>query len=137
MPTLFVRPMSALAARPLPGTDRASYPFWSPDSRWIGFFAGGKLKRVALTGGPPVEVCDAASGHGGNRKDPALATNKDGQFILTWTEGTGWNKGGTVAWQVYDREGKPLGHPGRSEGLPAWSMPAAIAAPDGTFRVIY
>jgi serine/threonine protein kinase len=65
VPTLFVRPLSAVAARPLPGTDRANFPFWSPDSRSIGFFAGGKLKRIALAGGPPVPVCDAPNGHGG------------------------------------------------------------------------
>ena len=53
------------AATELPGTEGASYPFWSADSRFIGFFADGKLKRVAVAGGNPVIVCDAAAGRGG------------------------------------------------------------------------
>jgi serine/threonine protein kinase len=62
---LWVRPLSTLVAHPLPGTEAATYPFWSPDSRFIGFFAGGKLKKVQVTGGPPVPLCDALNGRGG------------------------------------------------------------------------
>jgi serine/threonine protein kinase len=47
------------APRLLPGTDGASYPFWSPDSQAIGFFAQGKLKRIEVSGGPPSTLCDA------------------------------------------------------------------------------
>src|SRR5437879_2980864 len=50
---LWVRPLDSLTAQPLAGTDGASYPFWSPDSRYIGFFSDGKLKKVEATGGPP------------------------------------------------------------------------------------
>ncbi len=50
----------------LTGTDGAGYPFWSPDSRQIGFFAQGKLKRVDRGGGPVTVVCDAALGKGGS-----------------------------------------------------------------------
>ena len=56
---LFVRPLDALAAQRLPGTEGAGFPFWSPDSRSIGFFASGKLKKVDVAGGPPVTICDA------------------------------------------------------------------------------
>ena len=62
---LYVRPLSALTAQPLAGTDDASYPFWSPDSREIGFFAGGKLRKVDASGGPPQIICDATIGRGG------------------------------------------------------------------------
>ena len=55
---LWVRPLDSLAPRALPGTNGAFQPFWSPDSRSIGFFAGGKLKRVALSGGLPETVTD-------------------------------------------------------------------------------
>jgi hypothetical protein len=41
---LWVRPLDALAAQPLAGTEGATYPFWSPDSRYLAFFADGKLK---------------------------------------------------------------------------------------------
>jgi serine/threonine protein kinase/Tol biopolymer transport system component len=68
---LWVRPLDSLAAHPLVGTDNASDPFWSPDSRFIGFFAGGKLKKVEATGGPPSTLCNAPDGRGGawNRDD--------------------------------------------------------------------
>ncbi|HVT04583.1 MAG TPA: hypothetical protein VHL58_14550, partial [Thermoanaerobaculia bacterium] len=48
--SLFVRPLNRFESRPLPGTEGASFPFWSPDSRNIGFFAGGKMKRIAVAG---------------------------------------------------------------------------------------
>ena len=44
---IWLRPVAALAARPIPGTEGGTFPFWSPDSRFIGFFAAGKLKKVA------------------------------------------------------------------------------------------
>ena len=62
---LYVRPLSALTAQPLAGTDDASYPFWSPDGREIGFFSGGKLRKVDASGGPPQIICDATIGRGG------------------------------------------------------------------------
>jgi Tol biopolymer transport system component len=62
---LWVRPLAAREARPLPGTEGAASPFWSPDSRFIGFFAGGKLKKIQISGGPPIVLCDAQSGRGG------------------------------------------------------------------------
>jgi hypothetical protein len=46
------------AGYPLPATEGASHPFLSPDSRWIGFFADNKLKKVAVEGGPSVTLCD-------------------------------------------------------------------------------
>ena len=62
---LWLRPFAATVPTPLPGTEGASYPFWSADSRFIGFFADGKLKRVAIAAGNPVMVCDAPAGRGG------------------------------------------------------------------------
>ena len=62
---LWVRPLDSLDAHPLPGTDGATYPFWSPDSRQVAFFADGKLKRVAISGATPRLVCDAPNGRGG------------------------------------------------------------------------
>jgi Tol biopolymer transport system component len=51
--------------QPLPGTENPSFPFWSPDGRFIGFFADGKLKKIAATGGPPQTLCDAPVSRGG------------------------------------------------------------------------
>jgi Tol biopolymer transport system component len=57
---LWVRPLDGLAATAVPGTDGASSPFWSPDSRSLGFFAGGQLKTITLGGGAPVVVAAPA-----------------------------------------------------------------------------
>jgi serine/threonine protein kinase len=55
---LWVRPLDALSARPLAGTENAVSPFWSPDSRVIGFFADGKLKKIEARGGAAQTLCD-------------------------------------------------------------------------------
>ena len=64
---LWVRRVQDAAARPLQGTEGAGYPFWSPDSRHIGFFTSdGKLREIDSTGGPPVTICAASNGKGGS-----------------------------------------------------------------------
>ena len=63
---LWVHSLETGEQREMPGTGEAQYPFWSPDSRYIGFFAEGKLKKIALAGGPPQSLCDAADGRGGS-----------------------------------------------------------------------
>jgi hypothetical protein len=54
---LWVRSFDTLTAQSLAGTEGASSPFWSPDSRSLGFFAGGKLKKIDIAGGPPITLC--------------------------------------------------------------------------------
>ncbi len=63
---LWVRALQALKCQAIAGTEGASYPFWSPDSQFIGFFAGGKLKKITASGGPPQTICDASRGRGGS-----------------------------------------------------------------------
>jgi Tol biopolymer transport system component/predicted Ser/Thr protein kinase len=58
--SLWVRSVTSIDARPLAGTDGASFPFWSPDSRMIGFFAGSKLRKIDATGGPAQIIADAS-----------------------------------------------------------------------------
>lgn len=62
---LWVRPLERLNAQTVAGTENVLFPFWSPDGRFIGFFADGKLKKVDLLGAPPQTLSDAAAGHGG------------------------------------------------------------------------
>jgi len=56
-PRLFLRKMDRFEAVPIPGSDGAVGPFFSPDSRWLGFFADGKLQKIAVEGGTPLEIC--------------------------------------------------------------------------------
>jgi serine/threonine protein kinase/Tol biopolymer transport system component len=65
---LYVRALSDAAARPLNGTEGARYPFWSPDSRHVGFFQQGEggLRKIDRAGGPPVSLCAAPNGKGGS-----------------------------------------------------------------------
>jgi eukaryotic-like serine/threonine-protein kinase len=72
---LWLRPLDSLTARPLPGTEGANSPFWSPDSRSIAFYQNGKLRLSEIAGGPPVVVCDATDSR---------------------TAGGTWNRDGTI-----------------------------------------
>ena len=63
---LWLRPTGELAAKPIPGTQGATFPFWSPDSRFLAFFADGKLQKVDISGAPPLPVCDVANGRSGS-----------------------------------------------------------------------
>ncbi len=73
---LWLRSLGDLAAKPIPATDGATYPFWSPDSRFLAFFAGGKLKKVDISGSPPLDLCDAPNGRSGG-------WNRDGVILFS------------------------------------------------------
>jgi eukaryotic-like serine/threonine-protein kinase len=75
--TLAIRAFDSLSAESFPGVEGGYFPFWSPDSRYIGFFAeDGKLEKVPVSGGPPQVLCDASSGGGGT-------WNRDGVIIFS------------------------------------------------------
>jgi eukaryotic-like serine/threonine-protein kinase len=65
-PLIWMRSIDKVAARPLPGTEHAQLPFWSPDSRWVGFFAEGKLKKTPVAGGPVQVLADVEDAFGGS-----------------------------------------------------------------------
>ena len=73
---LWVRQLSAATAQPLEGTEGAMFPFWSPDSRSLGFFANGNLNRIDAAGGPAVAIAEAPAGRGG-------AWSSDGTILYT------------------------------------------------------
>jgi eukaryotic-like serine/threonine-protein kinase len=83
---LWVRDLDSLAARALPGTGDASYPFWSPDSHFIAFFSSdNKLKRIDVAGGPALVLCNVVLGRGGTwSKDDVIVfgVNGDGTFRI-------------------------------------------------------
>lgn len=79
-----------------------------------------------------------APGRAKIQKHPALARDRNGNVLLAWTEGTGWNKGGGVAWQLYDAAGHPIPNTGgRRDDLPTWDAPAAVCTSDGKLLVMY
>jgi serine/threonine protein kinase len=75
---LWVRPLDSLTAQPLAGTDRATFPFWSPDSASVGFFADSKLKRIDIVGGAPQVLANVLLGLGGT-------WNRDGTILFAAT----------------------------------------------------
>ncbi len=73
-PRLYLRSFDDLECHPLPGTEGTGRPFWSPDSRYLAFFSGGKLRKIVVTGGRPETICDAPGGSDGtwSRKNMIL-----------------------------------------------------------------
>ncbi|MFN7992251.1 MAG: hypothetical protein U0Q18_01530 [Bryobacteraceae bacterium] len=94
------------------------------------YFAHADPRTLAIS--TPV----APPGHG-KRKHPVIARNSDGDTLLVWTEGTGRNKGGSVAWQLFDGAGRPTPEHGEAGGLPAWSLAAVFVNADGSFTIVY
>jgi Tol biopolymer transport system component len=79
---LWIRSIDSLTARPIPGTEDGGQAFWSPDSRFIAFFADGKLKKVDVSGGAVQTLTDADRGRGGT-------WNKDGVILFSPAVGGG------------------------------------------------
>ena len=97
----------------------------------------GKLNVVAIKQNTAAPMRKLSPPGDAKRKHPALAVNSKGETLVAWTEGTAWEKGGSLGWQVFDREDKVIGEPGSAPGVPIWSLVAAYAQPDGTFVVIF
>jgi eukaryotic-like serine/threonine-protein kinase len=90
-PMLWLRSLQEVAARAMPGTENAQDPFWSPDSRWIGFFAEGKLKKISAAGGAAQVVADVSDPRGGSwgQDDTILfASGNKSIFRVSATGGT-------------------------------------------------
>jgi hypothetical protein len=75
---------------------------------------------------------------GGNRKHPAVAANAQGETILVWAEDTGWKRGGSLVWRVFDGSGRATREMGRvNDGIPVWGLPCVVALADGRFMIIH
>ena len=96
---LWVRELESTDARPLPGTDGAAYPFWSPDSRLIAFFASEDLKKISADGGPPQTICPATQPRGGT-------WNEDGVIVFS-------GNAGNQLYRVSDNGGSAVALPWR------------------------
>jgi hypothetical protein len=110
-----------------------------PDGVWAAWETDGQIRfgRVDPAGkvaGSPLSAPGSAAG----RKHPFIAVNRAGEVLLVWDEGTGWQRGGALAWQLYDAKGKPLPETGRLEGgIPVWGLATAAALPDGSFLILH
>lgn len=78
----------------------------------------------------------APPGQNPKRKYPALARNRRGETLLAWVEGAGWERGGTLGWQLFDKTGRPTLACNAPQAVPVWSFPALLVRPDDGFTVI-
>ena len=80
---LYLRSLNAFDAAPIEGSEGARLPFWSPDNRWVGFFARGRVMKVSIAGGAPVAIADDRHVAAGNRRTEAGGTwSKDGVLVF-------------------------------------------------------
>jgi hypothetical protein len=83
-------------------------------------------------------VADAiAAGKATGQKYPSLAENKSGLLLVSWTEGMGWKRGGSLHWELFDRSGQPASETEAIAGVPAWSLVAAYPRSNGNFAILY
>ncbi len=122
---LFVRRLDQLQATALAGTEGADLPFFSPNGQWVAFFAGGQLKKVAITGGAVRKLCDAPSGRGGTWTD-------DDTIIFTPSSSRATTNVGLL--RVSAEGGEPKAFGTLSEGAVTQRWPQAL--PGGT-HVLY
>ena len=108
----------------------SSMTFAEADGRIEGAWeTGGHVYFEDLTSSNGMPV--AGTNEGKNSKHPRLAIMPDGDTVMAWTEGTGWARGGSLAWQLFDGTGKPLGEKHTAPGIPTWSMAAVVPQPGG------
>lgn len=108
------------------------------DSVLAAWETDGQVQFARVVGTVPQQMMSPpiALGNGRKRRHPSLAVNGHGQMLLSWSEGTAWQKGGSLAWQLYEKDGRPVAS-GRAEGVPVWGLSAAVAKPDGRFTIVY
>ena len=78
----------------------------------------------------------APPGENPKRKYPALASNRRGETMLAWVDGAGWQRGGTLGWQLFDQTGRPSAVCDARQSVPVWSFPAIFVRPDQGFTII-
>ena len=107
-PQLYVRSLDSLQDKPIAGTEGASAPFFSPDGQWVGFFAEGKLKKVPVTGGSPVVLCEVGGGFGASWGNDDTIFFAPGSMSGLWRVSA---KGGTPQpFTELDRQNGEISH---------------------------
>ena len=117
LPMLYVQRIGSSTVTLLPGTQNASYPFWSPDGAYVGFFANGKLLKMAISGGPPQVLATALAGRGGSwgsksviiyspdANSPLQRVNADGTGMAPVTQGIRTKEDQTHRWPLFLPDG--------------------------------
>ena len=117
MPMLFVQRVGSPTVTPLQGTQGASYPFWSPDRAYVGFFSNGKLQKIAVAGGTPQALAPAAAGRGASwgsngviiyspdAQSPIHRVNADGTGMAMVTEGIRTANDNSHRWPLFLPDG--------------------------------
>jgi serine/threonine-protein kinase len=111
---LYLRPLEQLTGQPIPDTAGAAAPFFSPDERWLGFFADGKLKKVALAGGAPQIIADASQPLG-------AAWMPDGRIVYAAS-----TTGGLIRVREDGRDPEPFTTPSALAGEIGHEFPSAV-----------
>jgi Tol biopolymer transport system component len=117
LPMLFMQRVGSASVTPLPGTQGASYPFWSPDASQVGFFANGKLQKMTVSGGTPQALASASAGRGGSwgskgviiyapdANSPIQRINADGTGLAPVTRSIRTAEDQTHRWPVFLPDG--------------------------------
>ena len=117
LPMLYVQRIGSSNVMPLPGTQGASYPFWSPDGAYVGFFANGKLQKIAISGGTPQVLATALAGRGGSwgskgviiyaadAQSPLQRINADGTGMAPVTLGIRTKEDQSHRWPMFLPDG--------------------------------
>jgi hypothetical protein len=123
-PQLYLRRFEQLEAKPIAGTEGGISPFLSPDDRWIGFWADGKLKKVPAEGGVPASLCDVSQPFG-------FSWGPDNQIVFAWRRDSGLSR-------VSADGGKPemLTMPDPSKGEYGHRLPHCLPAGKGILFTI-
>ena len=109
----------------------------SKSTTWLAWETRGAIYvSKLLNGSDPVSQPQLVSDSKGS-KHPSLTVNPQGQILVTWTEGTGWNRGGKLAWRLLDPDGKPSSAKAIQTGIPAWGYAAAYFDLKGNFVILY
>lgn len=103
---------------------------------WLAWETEGQVSWCEMAGSEPGKRIDAP-GNGANRKHPAIAVDAQGRLCLAWLEGSGWNRAGTLRWQVWGADGEPVGSTGDGGRLAVWNFAAVAARPGGGFIIIH
>jgi len=104
---------------------------------WAAWETANEVYLADVGSTTPITALQPAPGQGTRRKHPRMAVNARGELLLVWTEGTGWKKGGALAWQIYNKDGQPTLDDGTARDVPVWSFAAPYVRPDGTFVILY